>query len=173
MIKSVKNWFLLYLSFYLIFSKDLGVKLSSVGDKLFLVLLSTQIVIIINTAVKHYTKIYIGKEENDSSKSAALFIQNIIRAVIWVIALLFVLSNLGVNITSLAASLGIGGIAIAIALQNILVDLFSSFSIFFDKPFEIGDTIMIDGKMGTVEKNRNKNNEIKSLARRANSYIKQ
>ena len=64
----------------------------------------------------------------------------------------FVLSNLGVNITALVAGLGIGGIAIAFAFQKILADLFSSFVIFFDKPFSEGDSIEIGSISGTVER---------------------
>jgi small-conductance mechanosensitive channel len=63
-----------------------------------------------------------------------------------------VISNLGVDITSLIAGIGIGGIAIALALQNILSDLFSSFSIYFDKPFKVGDFIVVGEHMGSVEK---------------------
>lgn len=70
---------------------------------------------------------------------------------LWVIAALLVLANFGVEITPLIASLGVGGIAIAFALQNILEDLFSSFSIYFDKPFRVGDFIIIQNDMGTVE----------------------
>lgn len=75
----------------------------------------------------------------------------IIQIIVWLIGLLFLVDNLGYNITTLVAGLGIGGIAIALAAQTILGDLFSYFVIFFDKPFEIGDFIIIDNKMGTVE----------------------
>lgn len=72
------------------------------------------------------------------------------RILVWATLLLLVLSNLGVNITAFVASLGIGGIAIALALQNILGDLFASLSIGLDKPFAIGDFISFDGDSGTV-----------------------
>jgi small-conductance mechanosensitive channel len=62
-----------------------------------------------------------------------------------------VLDNLGFNITTLVASLGIGGIAVALAVQNILGDLFASLSIVLDKPFVIGDVINVNGVIGTVE----------------------
>lgn len=75
-----------------------------------------------------------------------------IRIALWVTAALLILSNLGLDITSLIASLGIGGIAIALALQNILGDLFSAFSIYFDKPFQVGDFIVIGEHMGVVKK---------------------
>ena len=71
---------------------------------------------------------------------------------LWSIGALVVLDNLGFDITTLAASLGIGGIAIALAAQNILGDLFSSFTIYFDKPFEVGDFIIIGQHSGYVKK---------------------
>lgn len=75
----------------------------------------------------------------------------IINIVIWIIGIVFLIDNLGYNITTIITGLGIGGIAIALAAQTILGDLFSYFVIFFDKPFEIGDFIIIGDKMGSVE----------------------
>jgi small-conductance mechanosensitive channel len=71
---------------------------------------------------------------------------------LWLIGTLFVLSNLGVQVNSLLAGLGIGGIAIAFAMQNILADIFSSFAIYFDKPFRVGDRIKIGDDEGVVER---------------------
>jgi len=73
------------------------------------------------------------------------------RLVLWTLVLLLVLDNMGVNVTALATSLGVGGIAVALALQNILGDLFASLSIVIDKPFVIGDSIAVDSLSGTVE----------------------
>lgn len=70
---------------------------------------------------------------------------------VWIIAGLVALENLGFNISTIIAGLGIGGIAVALALQNILGDLFASLSIVVDKPFVIGDTIGVDTFTGTVE----------------------
>jgi small-conductance mechanosensitive channel len=64
---------------------------------------------------------------------------------------LMVLDNFGVNITALVASLGVGGIAVALAVQNILGDLFASLSIMLDKPFELGDFIIVGDVLGSVE----------------------
>ncbi|MBN8576036.1 MAG: mechanosensitive ion channel family protein [Cytophagales bacterium] len=75
----------------------------------------------------------------------------IINVVIWGIGLLFLFDNLGYDVTAIIAGLGIGGIAIALAAQNILGDLFNYFVIFFDRPFEVGDYITVDDKKGTVE----------------------
>ncbi|WP_432378927.1 mechanosensitive ion channel family protein [Duganella sp. P38] len=74
-----------------------------------------------------------------------------LKTTIWVIFLLAALSNLGINVTALVASLGIGGIAVALAVQNVLGDLFASLSIAVDKPFEVGDAIAITNASGTVE----------------------
>ncbi len=74
-----------------------------------------------------------------------------LRLTLWVIVALMVLDNFGVNITALVASLGVGGIAVALAVQNILGDLFASLSITLDKPFEIGDFIIVGDVLGSVE----------------------
>jgi small-conductance mechanosensitive channel len=73
------------------------------------------------------------------------------RLILWTVLLLLVLDNLGVNITTLVTSLGVGGIAVALAVQNILGDLFAALSILTDKPFVIGDAIGVDNLSGTVE----------------------
>jgi small-conductance mechanosensitive channel len=73
------------------------------------------------------------------------------KLVLWVLIGLLVLDNLGVNVTALVAGLGVGGIAVALALQNILGDLFASLSIVLDKPFVLGDTINVGDATGSVE----------------------
>lgn len=83
---------------------------------------------------------------------------------IWSLAMLLALDNLGVDITALVAGLGIGGIAIAFALQNILGDLFASISIILDKPFEVGDFIIVGDMMGTVERVGVKTTRLRSLS---------
>jgi small-conductance mechanosensitive channel len=73
------------------------------------------------------------------------------RMLIWSLLILVMLSNIGVNITALLAGLGVGGVAVALALQNVLGDLFASLSIALDKPFVIGDNLVIDTFIGKVE----------------------
>ncbi|MDD3650030.1 mechanosensitive ion channel family protein [Immundisolibacter sp.] len=85
------------------------------------------------------------------------------RVALWAVALLMILDNLGFNITTLVASLGIGGVAVALAVQNILGDLFASLSIALDKPFVIGDFIVVDGIAGTVEYVGLKTTRVRSL----------
>ncbi|MDZ7632343.1 MAG: mechanosensitive ion channel family protein [Gemmatimonadaceae bacterium] len=86
------------------------------------------------------------------------------QALIWSAVLLVALSNLGVNITAFIASLGVGGVAVALATQNILGDLFSSLAIVLDKPFVIGDFIVVGDMAGTVEKVGLKTTRLKSLS---------
>jgi MscS family membrane protein len=73
------------------------------------------------------------------------------RVVLWSIVLLLILDNLGINVTALVTGLGIGGIAIALAVQSILGDLFAALSIVLDKPFVVGDAINVGDAAGTVE----------------------
>lgn len=73
------------------------------------------------------------------------------RALIWALVLLLTLDNLGINITALVAGLGVGGIAVALAVQNVLGDLLASLSITLDRPFVVGDAIAVDDFNGTVE----------------------
>lgn len=93
----------------------------------------------------------LGKGKLDSNSLAMRWLIRIAKGVIWGIALILFLDNIGVKITSLVAGLGIGGVALAFAAQNVLTDIFCFFTIFFDKPFEIGDFIISGDHMGTVE----------------------
>jgi len=89
-----------------------------------------------------------GDGERRASRSVLCFM---LRLALWTIVTLMVLDNFGINITTLVASLGVGGIAVALATQNILGDLFASLSIMLDKPFEIGDFIIVGDVLGSVE----------------------
>lgn len=88
----------------------------------------------------------------------------VLRVAIWSFILLLTLDNLGVDITALVAGLGVGGIAVALAAQNILGDLFASLSIVLDKPFVVGDFIILDDYMGSVEKVGLKTTRVRSLS---------
>jgi len=99
-----------------------------------------------------------------ASSSRAGVLGFILRLGIWSLVLLMVLDVMGFNITTLVASLGIGGIAVALALQNILGDLFASLSITMDKPFVAGDFIIVDTCLGTVQAIGLKTTRIRSLS---------
>ena len=92
------------------------------------------------------------------------------RMLLWITIFLLALDNLGVNITTLLAGLGVGGIAIALALQNILGDLFASLSIMLDRPFEDGDFITVGDFLGTVEHIGLKTTRLRSLSGEENIF---
>ena len=86
------------------------------------------------------------------------------RLVLWSVILLLALDNLGVDVTALVAGLGVGGIAVALAVQNILGDLFASLSIVLDKPFTVGDFLIIEDYLGSVEYIGLKTTRMRSLS---------
>ena len=85
-------------------------------------------------------------------RNALSLIQFIVRLGVWSLALLLILENLSFDVTALVAGLGIGGVAVALAAQNVLGDLFSSLAIVLDRPFEVGDFIVTGAQSGTVER---------------------
>lgn len=103
------------------------------------------------------------EESKAHARSMLKFLRGGVTAIIWIIGILLILSNQGVDVTSLVASLGIGGLAIALALQSVFSDLFSSFSLLVDKPFQVGDTITLGDKTGSVQKIGLKTTRIKTL----------
>lgn len=102
-----------------------------------------------------------GEQREAGSISVLLFIA---RVAIFALAILLALDNLGVNITALVAGLGIGGIAIALAVQTVLGDLLASLSIAFDKPFQPGDLLRLDDIEGTVEHIGVRSTRLRSLS---------
>lgn len=102
-------------------------------------------------------------ERDLSSTTTITFLGFVARLLLWIIVLLLILDNMGVNITGLVTGLGIGGIAVALAVQNILGDLFASLSIVLDKPFVIGDFVVVDSLSGTIEHIGLKTTRIRSL----------
>lgn len=106
----------------------------------------------LTAGVHHLLRSY-SASSSDSEEGARQLkgIGSLFNFVIWVLAFLFLLDNMGVEISAAVAGLGIGGIAVALAAQAVLGDLFSYFVIYFDKPFAIGDFIIVGDKMGVVE----------------------
>jgi len=104
-----------------------------------------------------------GMTEDRAALSSLNIISFILNVVVWALVLLLTLDNLGVNITALVAGLGIGGIAVALALQNVLGDLFASLSITLDKPFELGEFLAVDDFLGAVEHIGIKSTRLRSL----------
>lgn len=159
--------------FYLFIALYVGLKsllLPVLADQiiygLFILIIVFQIIRSLQIFIDYWTeKLIRRKEEKETpqNKAAVKSISYLLKILLWVFAIFIILSNWGIDVTSLIAGLGIGGLAIAFALQNILQDIFSSFSILIDKPFQVGDFIIVDGDMGVVQKIGIKTTRIKTL----------
>ncbi|EHL24732.1 mechanosensitive ion channel protein MscS [Acidovorax sp. NO-1] len=116
----------------------------------------------IGIGVRRYVQRHSSTGMTQVSASATLMSWGL-RTLLWSVVLLAILSNVGVNITAFIASLGVGGIAVALAVQNILGDLFASLAIAVDKPFEVGDFVVVGSVSGTVQVIGLKTTRIRSL----------
>jgi small-conductance mechanosensitive channel len=117
-----------------------------------MILILIQIGLWAGRSVRFYLEMKERERGADRVFSGSLdIISFVARMLIWSLLILVALDNLGVNITALLAGLGVGGVAVALALQNVLGDLFASLSIALDKPFVIGDSLTIDSFVGKVE----------------------
>lgn len=105
-----------------------------------------------------------SREENPAQVTTLGLIGLAGQVAVWSLVVLLILDNLGVDITALVAGLGIGGVAVALAVQNILGDLFASLSIVLDKPFVVGDFLMVGDFLGSVEKVGLKTTRLRSLS---------
>ncbi len=144
--------------------------LPTVNDQLFRILqivlsiwITIRLVIGIQLFIDYILRRKLLDDSDPGTEVAAKNMGTIFKVLLWIVVILFFLSNFGVEVTSLIAGLGVGGVAIAFALQNVLEDLFSSFAIYFDKPFTIGDFIEVDGQWGSVEKIGLKTTRIRAL----------
>ena len=118
-----------------------------------------------NGIVNYIISLRASRDEDEQLNLEAYSVITIIaRAVLWTAILLLALQHLGVKVTALVAGLGVSGIAVALAVQNILSDLFASLSIVFDRPFVIGDFIVVDDLRGTVEHVGLKTTRLRSLS---------
>ncbi|MBK9161170.1 MAG: mechanosensitive ion channel family protein [Nitrosomonadales bacterium] len=136
-----------------------GVKIAAI------VLFTFLFVRMVTAAANHGLRSYLSDSGDATGSEKQLRgIRGLISFLIWAIALVFLLDNLGVKISAVVAGLGIGGIAVALAAQAVLGDLFSYFVIFFDKPFQVGDFIVIGDKMGVVEHVGIKTTRIRALS---------
>ena len=126
-----------------------------------LVFLGARFVIVV---VNYGFDLSVKRRGNVSLQRSLKGILRVARVIIWGLAIVLFLDNLGFKVTSLVAGLGIGGIAVAVAAQAVLKDVFSYFSIIFDHPFEIGDFVIVGDYLGTVEYVGIKTTRIRSLS---------
>lgn len=144
----------------------LPVKPAHIVNGVTIIAVLLQIALWTNRGIEAWIARYLReKRESDAASATTVMMLGFLaRLVVWAIMLLMILDNLGINITALVASLGIVGIAAALAVQNILADLFASLSITLDKPFVIGDFIEMDDILGTIEHIGLKTTRIRSLS---------
>lgn len=145
---------------------DLPARYGRLADRIVVVALLVQIALWGNRAIKRWLAAPLpGRREAEAAGATTVSVLGVIaQIVLWSLVLLLVLDNIGVNITALVAGFGIGGIAVALAMQNILGDVFASLSIALDKPFEIGDFIITGAELGTVEYIGIKTTRLRSLS---------
>jgi small-conductance mechanosensitive channel len=163
-IENLRPSFYVFLAFYLaVTSLTISQPVMSVLVAVMLVLVVYQAISALQVFIDILIRRSFKSKDERESRTAIDLMGKISKGVLWSLGALLILSNLGLNITSLIAGLGIGGIAVALALQNVLEDLFSSFAIYFDKPFVIGDFIIIGEKMGIVESIGIKSTRLRAL----------
>ncbi len=163
-ILSIRSSFYLYLAFYISINYlTLPLSLINFFSGVLLVWVVFRLMAGVQMFIDFTLNKKILKDTDPGTEVAAKNIGLIFKGILWVFAVLLILSNLGIEITSLMAGLGIGGIAVAFAFQKILEDLFSSFAIYFDKPFTVGDFIIVGNEVGTVERIGIKTTRIRAL----------
>jgi len=150
-----------YISFNLLQLTSLLKKIMNVlGMALLTFFVARLIIEILSYALKIY---WIKQGKKEALERSLKGILRVAKILIWGLAIVFFLDNLGFKVSTVLAGLGIGGVAVALAAQAILKDLFSYFSIIFDRPFEVGDFIIVDDFLGTVEYIGIKTTRIRSL----------
>ena len=163
--KTTKAFKIIFSAWAGLYLLQLPRKVSEIIDGVAIIAAFVLLALCVNEGIKRWFSLRIEQKqiEDPESSTTLLAMSFISRLGLWTVVVLAGLSNLGVNISTLVASMGIGGVAIALASQTILADLFSSFAITIDKPFRVGDYIVVDGYMGTVETIGLKTTSIRSL----------
>jgi len=149
-----------YLAFQLLFFGDFTAKIISIA---LIIWIFYQIIIAVQIFIDYLIKRFLKNEEAPGTKAAYQMLGKVLKGVLWIFGVLLIMSNLGINVNSLLAGLGIGGVAVAWAIRGIISDLLSSFAIYFDKPFVVGDFIVVDKHMGVVKKIGFKTTRIQAL----------
>jgi small-conductance mechanosensitive channel len=142
-------------------------KINSIVNSTITIIFGVFIILFINSAlldhfVKRYIKSRVGSEQASSIFTSQFFL-NFSKIIIWIVGIAFLADILGFKITPLMAGLGISGVAVALAAQVLLKDLFSCFAIYFDRPFNVGDFIVVGDFLGTVEYTGIKTTRLRSL----------
>lgn len=144
---------------------ELPTRLANKLDHIWFVIIGFQIALWLNRGVKLWARDKLSAQTQTTRNPVITSMMAwVLRFALWSMLLLAILANVGVNVTAFVASLGVGGVAVALAVQNILSDLFASLAIGLDKPFEIGDFIVFESIAGTVQHVGLKTTRIRSLS---------
>ncbi len=166
-IKQTQWWLLAILALYAgsLFTALPG-RVAQGLDTVLIIALLIQFGIWAGTALRFTLEIYRRRQmkKDPAGVTALNAIGMFGKGLLWLALLLLALDNLGYNVTALIAGLGVGGVAVALAVQNILGDLFASLSILIDKPFVVGDFLIVDDYMGSVEHVGMKTTRVRSLS---------
>jgi len=150
---TLKPPFYYFLAFYVaVLLLTVGDTVKSLLDGVLIIWIVYYAIVSLQILIDYAIGKYAGKDADEGTRIAFANVGKLLKMVLWVFGVILVLSNLGVQVSSLIAGLGIGGIAIAFAFQQILSDLFASFAIHFDRPFSEGDYIVVGEHSGTVKK---------------------
>lgn len=126
--------------------------LTAVLRGLIVIALGFQLALWAQTAATGAAESWARRSGGNHNATIAAGVRFVSRLIIWTVVSLLILSNLGVEISAVLTGLGVGGIATALAVQSILADLIAGLSMYFDRPFDIGDSVTIDAVSGTVDK---------------------
>ena len=167
-IKAIENFAVPALTFFIVYVGISYLVLSDKADKIIKIVVAALITFfvlrLISSLALQGLQSYVRRQGHGEEKIKQLGgIMLLLNIIIWSVGFIFLFDNLGYDVSAVITGLGIGGIAIALAAQNILGDLFNYFVIFFDRPFEIGDFIVLDDKKGNVEHIGIKTTRLKSL----------
>ncbi len=160
LIKSVKPPFYLFIALFISFHfLNLAIWFKLLFNRIIMATVALQTVLILQKVIDYSAGKVVEKitdtdaNEKERVEETAVIktISKILKFVLWITAVLLLLSNMGVNVTSAIAGMGIGGIAMAMAAKDILSDIIAAVSIYLDKPFKVGQRIQVGNDVGTVE----------------------
>ena len=164
---SLDKYFFLFISLLVSLKfTDLTEKANSYLSKISIIILVYYGIKIISSFINYgFKKILKNKEEKHEKHDITIIkvINSIVQIILWIAAILIILQNFNFNVSTIIGGLGIGGIAIAFGMQNVLKDIFSFLSILIDKPFKVGDSIEINNTFGTVKQIGIRSTRIKTL----------
>ncbi len=165
LVKTIKPQFYWFIAFYLALQvfNPAGV-VDRVLDVVLIAWVVYQIIAALKIIIDYLIKVKFVKQDDRASEVVSSILSGLATIALWVLGILFVLSNVGLNVNSLIAGLGITGLAVALAAQNILGDLFSSLAIYFDRPFAPGEFIEVGDDKGTVLKVGIKTTRLRALS---------